>query len=82
MQSKSNDSEINIVAIVRDGHTHMFLYRDGQATEALRALGKAAADPATNFSWVDAAVLGEKVRQLQVESSNSSEVPNSSKPRF
>lgn len=56
------DKEINVLAMVRDGHNHIFLYRDGQEADALRALGRAAADPETNFSWYDASVLGQKVR--------------------
>lgn len=76
MQSKSSEGEINVLAIQKQGHTHMFLYRDGLASDVLRALGRAAADPETNFSWYDAAVLGQKVRASQA---NSSEAPNSSR---
>lgn len=72
MQSESNE-ELNVLAIVKDGHRHIFLYRDGQETDALRALGRAAADPETNFSWYDASVLGQKVR------ANHSEIPKSSR---
>lgn len=53
---------VNVIAVIKDGHKHVFIYRDGQEGEALRALGRAAADPQTNFSWYDAAVLGQKVR--------------------
>lgn len=79
MQSKSSEGEINVLAIQKQGHTYLFLYRDGLASDVLRALGRAAADPETNFSWYDAAVLGQKVRADQT---SHSEVPNSSKSRF
>lgn len=75
----ANDETINVLAIQKQGHTHLFLYRDGLEGDMLRALGRAAADPETNFSWYDAAVLGQKVRADQV---NSSEVPKSSRARF
>lgn len=75
----ASDETINVLAIQKQGHTHLFLYRDGLEGDVLRALGRAAADPETNFSWYDAAVLGQKVRADQV---NHLEVPKSSKPRF
>ena len=68
----ASDETINVLAIQKQGHTHLFLYRDGLETDVLRALGRAAADPETNFSWYDAAVLGQKVRANQVNSSKSS----------
>ncbi len=75
----ASDETINVLAIQKQGHTHLFLYRDGLESDMLRALGRAAADPETNFSWYDAAVLGQKVRASQA---NHSVIPSSSKPRF
>jgi hypothetical protein len=68
----ASDETINVLAIQKQGHTHLFLYRDGLEGDMLRALGRAAADSETNFSWYDAAVLGQKVRANQVNSSKSS----------
>ena len=76
MEAMATDESINVLAIEKQGHTHLFLYRDGLEADVLRALGRAAADPETNFSWYDAAVLGQKVRASQ---SNSSAVPKSSR---
>lgn len=58
----AQDETVNVLSIVKEGHRHIFLYRDGQESDALRALGRAAADPETNFSWYDASILGQKVR--------------------
>ena len=69
----AKEETINVLAIVKEGHNHIFLYRDGQEGEVLRALGRAAADTSTNFSWYDASVLGQKVR------ANLSVIPKSSR---
>jgi hypothetical protein len=68
----ASDETINVLAIQKQGHTHLFLYRDGLESDMLRALGRAAADPETNFSWYDASILGQKVRANQANSSKSS----------
>jgi hypothetical protein len=40
------------------------MYTEEQKTEMLRTLGRYAADPELSFSWYDAAVLSQKVREL------------------
>lgn len=56
--------DINVVALVKGGERYVFLYDDEGREEALRALGRSAANPELSFSWFDAAVLGQKVRQI------------------
>lgn len=55
--------DINVIALVKGGERYVFLYDDESRHEALEALARAAADPELSFSWYDAAVLGDKVRQ-------------------
>jgi hypothetical protein len=55
--------EINVLALVKGEEKYIFLFDDSQRTETLRMLGRFAADPELSFSWYDAAVLGQKVRQ-------------------
>ena len=69
----AQDETVNVLAIIKEGHRHIFLYRDGQEGEVLRAMGRAAADTGTNFSWYDASVLGQKVR------ANLSDIPKKSR---
>jgi hypothetical protein len=56
----SND--INVIALVKGGERYVFLYDDDSRAEALRVLGRFAANPDLSFSWYDASVLGQKVR--------------------
>jgi hypothetical protein len=55
--------DVNVVALVKGDERYVFLYDDEGRDEALRALARHAANPELNFSWYDAAVLGQKVRQ-------------------
>lgn len=57
--------DINVIALVKGEERYVFLYDDASRTEALRTLGRFAADPDLSFSWHDATVLGEKVRHSQ-----------------
>lgn len=75
--------DINVLALVKDGERYIFLYNDARRAETLRTLGRFASDPELNFSWYDAAVLSQKVRnnadavaklseRFQMPNSNSS----------
>lgn len=57
--------DINVIALVKGGERYVFLYDDASRAEALRTLGRFAANPDLSFSWHDAAVLGEKVRHAE-----------------
>jgi len=54
--------DINVIALVKGGERYVFLYDDESHEDALRAIARHAANPELNFSWYDAAVLGDKVR--------------------
>lgn len=53
---------VNVVAIVRNDERYVFLFDDANRSECLRTLGRFAADPDLSFTWHDAAVLSEKIR--------------------
>ena len=55
--------DINVIALVKGGERDVFLYDDDSRDQALEALARHAANPDLSFSWYDAAVLGQKVRQ-------------------
>ncbi|MBV08920.1 hypothetical protein [Rubinisphaera sp.] len=57
--------EINVLALVKDGHRYIFLYDESSHDELLQTLGRNAADPDLNFSWYDAAVMSQRVRALR-----------------
>lgn len=55
--------DINVIALVKGEERYVFLYDDDSREQALQTLARQAANPALSFSWYDAAVLAQKVRQ-------------------
>lgn len=55
--------DVNVLALVKGEERFIFLYTDKNKAETLRTLGRYASDPEINFSWYDAAVLSQKLRQ-------------------
>jgi len=55
--------DINVIALVKGGERYVFLYDDESRDRVLEALARHAADPDLSFTWYDAAVLAQKVRQ-------------------
>lgn len=55
--------DINVIALVKGGERYVFLYDDDSRAQAIETLAKQAANPELSFSWYDAAVLAQKVRQ-------------------
>ncbi len=56
--------DINVLALVKNDERYVILFDDDQRGEALRTLGRYASNPELSFSWYDAAVLSQKVRNL------------------
>ena len=57
------DRSLNVLALVKDGERFIFLYDDQSSPQVLQTLGRFAADPELCFTWYDAAVLSQKVRE-------------------
>ena len=55
--------DINVLALVKGEERYIFLYDDDNRAEALRTLGRFASNPELSFTWYDAAVLSQKIRQ-------------------
>jgi hypothetical protein len=55
--------EINVLALVKGSERYVFLYDDTSRAETLRVLGRYASNPELSFTWYDAAVLSQKIRQ-------------------
>jgi uncharacterized protein (DUF2336 family) len=62
------NDDINVLALVKGRERYIFLYEDSQRAEALRTLGRFASNPELSFTWYDAAVLSQKVRNSSQES--------------
>ena len=56
-------TEINVLALVKGDERYVFLFDDANRTEALRQIGRFAANPELSFTWYDAAVMSQKIRQ-------------------
>lgn len=59
----SDEKDLNVLALVKGSERFVFLYDDDNRADVLRALGRYASNPELNFTWYDAAVLSQKVRQ-------------------
>lgn len=57
------NDDINVLALVKGKERYIFLYDDCRRAETLRTLGRYASNPDLSFSWYDAAVLSQKIRQ-------------------
>ena len=55
--------DINVLALVKGAERYVFLYDDASRAETLRTLGRFASNPDLSFTWYDAAVLSQKIRQ-------------------
>ncbi|MBS0208562.1 MAG: hypothetical protein JSS27_06360 [Planctomycetes bacterium] len=54
---------MNVVALVKGEERYVFLYDETSRAETLRTLGRFASNPDLSFSWYDAAVLSQRIRQ-------------------
>lgn len=57
------NQDINVLALVKGAERYIFLYDDANRAETLRTLGRYASNPELSFTWYDAAVLSQKIRQ-------------------
>ena len=59
--------DINVLALVKGEERYVFLYDDSSRAATLRTLGRFASNPELSFSWYDAAVLSQRIRQTAME---------------
>jgi hypothetical protein len=64
-EKERNDvnQDINVLALVKGEERYVFLFDDASRAEALRVLGRFASNPELSFTWYDAAVMSQKIRQ-------------------
>lgn len=73
--------DINVLALVKGEERYIFLYDDQNRAATLRTLGRFASDPDLSFTWYDAAVLSQKIRQTAREV-ELQETQHARPPRF
>jgi len=64
--------DINVLALVKGKERYIFLYDDANRAETLRMLGRFASNPELSFSWYDAAVLSQRIRQESLNCTTAS----------
>jgi hypothetical protein len=64
-------TEINVLALVKGEERYIFLFDDDNRVETLRQIGRYAANPELSFTWYDAAVMSQKIRQVAAERKKS-----------
>ena len=55
--------ELNVLALVKGEERYIFLFDEASRAETLRTLGRFASNPELSFSWYDAAVLSQRIRE-------------------
>jgi len=61
------ERDIKVIALVKGEEQYIFLYNEDNRAETLRLLGRYASNPELSFSWYDAAVLSQKIRQESLQ---------------
>ena len=56
-----------MLALIKGSERYVFLYTESNRAETLRTLGRFASNPELSFSWYDAAVLSQKIRQESIK---------------
>ena len=58
------EDDRNVLMLSRkNGQRYVFIYTDGNRGEVLRMLGRFAIRDDLDFSWYDAAILSQRIRQ-------------------
>ncbi len=55
--------DINVLAMVKGNERYVFLFDDDSRADTLRLLGRYASNPDLSFTWHDAAILSQRIRQ-------------------
>ena len=57
------NQEVNVLALTKGPERYLFLFKDENRTEVFHILARYASNPELSFTWYDAAVLSQKIRQ-------------------
>ena len=72
--------DIKVIALVKGEEQYVFLYDESNRAETLRTLGRYASNPELSFSWYDAAVLSQKIRQESLQQTREKQFTESFVP--
>jgi len=57
------EGDYHLLCLIKGKDKYAFLYDDSSRAETLRVLGRFASHPELSFTWHEAAVLSQKIRQ-------------------
>ncbi|MDR0521742.1 MAG: hypothetical protein LBH00_07795 [Planctomycetaceae bacterium] len=57
------EHDVKATVLVKGEERYVFLYNEQNRGETLRLLGRFASNPDLSFTWYDAAVVSQKIRQ-------------------
>ena len=63
IDSAKPGGDINLLALIKGNERYVFLYSDDRRTDTLRTFGRFACNDDLSFTWHDAAVLSQKIRE-------------------
>jgi len=63
MSNRLVSNDVHHIELRKKDETYVFLFRDCDRAEALRALGRHASNPELSFTWYDAALLSQRIRK-------------------
>lgn len=58
-----NQSDLNVLALVKGDERYVFIFDDEHKAEALRVFGRFATNPELSFNWYDAAVMSQRLHK-------------------
>ncbi len=67
------NEDINVLVIVKGFERYVFVFNTDHEPETLRTFGRYASNPDLSFTWYDAAVLSQRVRQVRDGQDGSTE---------
>jgi hypothetical protein len=56
-------ADLYVLMLAKGEERYVFLFDDGNCTETLRQIGRYAANPELSFTWHDAAILSQEIRE-------------------
>jgi len=65
--NNTEERDVKVIALIKGEEQYIFLYNENNRAETLRLLGRYASNPELSFSWYDAAVLSQKIRQESLQ---------------
>ena len=61
--SRKHNASMNAIVLVEKSESYIFFYDNESRTETLRVLGRCACNPEMSFTWNNAAVLSQRIRE-------------------